>query len=171
MDDASPLLQTLDRAIQGAKADAPALLATKDGQRRRRLRRAGRDRRDPRRRPARRRARARALQPVAGSSPWAAPAAGADGVVTSYREARDILDLADRLGIEEPVLAGRNLAVYRILLRDKRLLADLVDSTLGPLRTARGGAAPLVDTLLAYFALRRRRRAHAPARSTCRCAP
>src|SRR6185312_3558652 len=31
VDDASPLLQNLDRAIQGAKADAPALLATKDG--------------------------------------------------------------------------------------------------------------------------------------------
>ncbi len=150
VDDASPLLQTLDRAIQGAKADAPALLATKDG----RVvvvfaapdgtavthvaDRLG-----------------EALAQARSAGRWqlavGRPAAGADGVVTSYREARDILDLADRLGIEEPVLAGRNLAVYRILLRDKRLLADLVDSTLGPLRTARGGAAPLVDTLLAYF--------------------
>lgn len=30
-------------------------------------------------------------------------------------------------------------------------MADLVDSVLGPLRQARGGAQPLLDTLSAYF--------------------
>jgi sugar diacid utilization regulator len=151
VDDASPLLRTLERAIQGSKADAPALLATKYGHLvvvfaapdaaalSEVLERLG-----------------NTLANTRTLGTWqlavGRPARGADGVVTSYRESRDLLDLAARLGIHDPVLSGHDLAVYRILLRDREMLTDLVDSTIGPLRTARGGAEPLVDTLLAYYA-------------------
>ena len=46
---------------------------------------------------------------------------------------------------------ARDLLVYQVLLRDRAALADLVESTLAPLRAARGGAAPLLETLAAYF--------------------
>ena len=39
-----------------------------------------------------------------------------------------------------------------MLLRDREPLVELVDGVLGPLRGARGGAGPLLDTLDAYFA-------------------
>ena len=151
VDDASPLLQTLERAIQGSKADAPVLLASKDG--RVVVVFAAPDAAAVRHVVDRL---AATLGAARSAGEWqlavgrAAP--GAEGVVTSYRESRDVLDLAARLAIADPVLAGRDLAVYRILLRDKHMLADLVDMTLGPLRGARGGADPLIDTLLAYFA-------------------
>ncbi len=45
---------------------------------------------------------------------------------------------------------ARDLLAYRVLLRDRVGLADLVEDTLGPLRTVRGGAQPLIDTVLAY---------------------
>ena len=151
VDDASPLLQTLERAIQGSKGDAQALLASKDGwlvvvfaapddvaiehvvaQL------------------------SNTLSATRSVGTWqlavGRAASGADGVATSYREARDVLELADRLGIDDPVVVGRDLAVYRMLLHDRASLTELVDSTLGPLRAARGGAGPLVDTLLAYYA-------------------
>ncbi|MEU8975433.1 helix-turn-helix domain-containing protein [Streptomyces monashensis] len=77
---------------------------------------------------------------------------GAGGVVHSYEEALNALDLADRLHLEDPVLRAVDLLVYPVLTRDRQALADLVRSTLGPLRAARGGAQPLLDTLTAYFA-------------------
>ena len=79
------------------------------------------------------------------------PHPGAGGVVHSYEEALNALDLADRLQLPEPVLRAADLLVYPVLTRDRQAMADLVDNTLGPLRGARGGALPLVETLTAYF--------------------
>ncbi|GAA0930295.1 PucR family transcriptional regulator [Streptomyces thermoalcalitolerans] len=76
---------------------------------------------------------------------------GAGGVVRSYEEALNALELADRLELEEPVLRAADLLVYPVLTRDRQAMADLVRDTLGPLETARGGAQPLLDTLTAYF--------------------
>ncbi|WP_030179497.1 helix-turn-helix domain-containing protein [Streptomyces sp. NRRL S-813] len=79
------------------------------------------------------------------------PHSGAGGVVHSYEEALNALELADRLDLQEPVLRAAELLVYPVLTRDRQAMADLVRDTLGPLRGARGGARPLLDTLTAYF--------------------
>ncbi|MCD9140998.1 PucR family transcriptional regulator [Streptomyces albireticuli] len=76
---------------------------------------------------------------------------GAGGVVHSYEEALGALDLAGRMGLEAPVLRAADLLVFPVLTRDRQAMADLVRSTLGPLRQARGGAEPLLETLTAYF--------------------
>ncbi|MBC2907621.1 helix-turn-helix domain-containing protein [Streptomyces cupreus] len=76
---------------------------------------------------------------------------GAGGVVHSYEEALNALDLADRLHLHEPVLHTADLLVYPVLTRDRQAMADLVRNTLGPLQSARGGAQLFVDTLTAYF--------------------
>lgn len=76
---------------------------------------------------------------------------GPGGVVHSYEEALNALDLADRMGLEEPVLHAADLLVYPVLTRDRQAMADLVESVLGPLRQARGGPHALLDTLTAYF--------------------
>ena len=99
-----------------------------------------------------------ATQAVRGQTsggPWRAVLgrvqAGPGGVATSYREAREALDLADRIDWPEPVISVQRLAVYRVLLRDVDAITELVDSVLGPLTTARGGATPLLDTLTAFL--------------------
>ncbi|MBT2407856.1 MULTISPECIES: helix-turn-helix domain-containing protein [unclassified Streptomyces] len=79
------------------------------------------------------------------------PHAGAGGVVHSYEEALNALELADRMHIEDPVLRASDLLVYPVLTRDRQAMADLVLSTLGPLTQARGGAGPMLETLIAYF--------------------
>ncbi|MFI6055245.1 PucR family transcriptional regulator [Streptomyces violascens] len=79
------------------------------------------------------------------------PHSGPGGVVHSYEEALNALDLADRLDLEGPVLRAADLLVYPVLTRDREAMADLVRTTLGPLQNARGGAVPLLDTLTAYF--------------------
>ncbi|MGW0821650.1 PucR family transcriptional regulator [Streptomyces sp. NPDC002845] len=76
---------------------------------------------------------------------------GAGGVVHSYEEALNALDLATSLDLNEPVLRAADLLVYPVLTRDRQAMADLVGNTLGPLKAARGGARPLVDTLTVYF--------------------
>jgi DNA-binding PucR family transcriptional regulator len=76
---------------------------------------------------------------------------GAGGVVHSYEEALNALDLADRMELEDPVLHAADLLVYPVLTRDRQAMADLVESVLGPLREARGGAGPLLETLSVYF--------------------
>ncbi|MEU3793302.1 PucR family transcriptional regulator [Streptomyces fructofermentans] len=76
---------------------------------------------------------------------------GPGGVVHSYEEALNALGLADRLGFDAPVLYTADLLVYPVLTRDRQAMADLVANTLGPLRSARGGPEPLLDTLVAYF--------------------
>ncbi|CUW32639.1 MULTISPECIES: PucR family transcriptional regulator [Streptomyces] len=79
------------------------------------------------------------------------PQPGAAGVVQSYEEALNTLDLADRLELDEPVLRAADLLVYPVLARDRQAMTDLVASVLGPLQRARGGAEPLLETLTAYF--------------------
>lgn len=71
---------------------------------------------------------------------------------TSHDEARYALDLAVRLGLEQPVVDARDLSIYRVLLQDLPAVHDLVRSTLTPLTRARGGAGPLIETLDAYYA-------------------
>ncbi|WTF12720.1 helix-turn-helix domain-containing protein [Streptomyces sp. NBC_00566] len=79
------------------------------------------------------------------------PRQGPGGVVQSYEEALSTLELAERLGLGEPVVRAADLLVYPVLLRDRQAMTDLVLSALGPLRDARGGAEPLLRTLEAYF--------------------
>jgi DNA-binding PucR family transcriptional regulator len=79
------------------------------------------------------------------------PHPGAGGVVHSYEEALNALDLAVRMSLDDPVLHAADLLVYPVLTRDRQAMADLVVSVLGPLRNARGGAQPLIDTLTTYF--------------------
>lgn len=76
---------------------------------------------------------------------------GTSGVVHSYEEALNALDLAARMDLDDPVLYAADLLVYPVLTRDRQAMADLVQTVLGPLQQARGGAKPLLDTLTAYF--------------------
>jgi sugar diacid utilization regulator len=90
------------------------------------------------------------------SPPWrivvGRPYPGPSGVVRSYEEAAEALDVAERLGLPEPVASAEDLLVYQVLLRDRTAITDLVRTVLMPLGAARGGAAPLLATLAAYFA-------------------
>ncbi len=77
---------------------------------------------------------------------------GAYGIPRSYEEARDGLSMAVRLRLPTPVIHAEQLLIYRVLLRDQPAITDLVQSVLGGLVRARGGAQPLLETLDAYFA-------------------
>ncbi|MYV50573.1 helix-turn-helix domain-containing protein [Streptomyces sp. SID2888] len=76
---------------------------------------------------------------------------GAVGIGHSYEEALNALDVAQRMGLDEPLLRAADMLVFPVLARDRQALVDLVQHTLGPLETARGGAQPLLDTLSVYF--------------------
>jgi hypothetical protein len=76
---------------------------------------------------------------------------GPSGVARSFTEARDALALAQRLWLSEPVVKAEDLLVYQVLLRDRGAVCDLIDTVLTPLRRARGGAGPLLETLETYF--------------------
>lgn len=76
---------------------------------------------------------------------------GVGGVVHSYEEALNALDLAERVHLDAPVLHAADLLVYPVLSRDRQAMTDLVHTVLGPLQRARGGAKPLIDTLTVYF--------------------
>lgn len=80
------------------------------------------------------------------------PASGPDGVRASYEQAVDALELAGRLRLPGPVVDAAQLVVFRVLLRDRPAIDDLIRTTLGPLQGARGGAEPLLETLDAYYA-------------------
>jgi sugar diacid utilization regulator len=160
--DVTPLMGTLERAVQGGKGDAQALLASKEGRLvvvfaapdraavahvRTQLGTAlGRRPDAPDRVDLGRRISTGSWQMGLGR-----PGIGVDGVVASYREARDALELAGRLELDVPVVDARDMLVYQVLLRDRQVLADLVSTTLTPLLQARGGARPLLQTLSAYF--------------------
>jgi len=97
-------------------------------------------------------------RPGAGAgrpSPWrivvGRPYSGPSGVVRSYEEAAEALEVAQRLGLPEPVASAGDLLIYQVLLRDRAAITDLVRTVLMPLGAARGGAAPLLATLAAYF--------------------
>jgi sugar diacid utilization regulator len=98
------------------------------------------------------------VRPGAGAGPgppWrivvGRPYPGPSGVVRSYEEAVEALDVAQRLSLPEPVANAADLLVYQVLLRDRAAITDLVRTVLVPLSAARGGAAPLLATLAAYF--------------------
>ena len=157
--DAAPLLAVVERAVQGSKGDAEVLVASKEG----RLvvvfaapDRAGVahvvERIGTALRPSGDRVH---LQRRADVGEWqlgvGRPRAGSAGVLASYDEARDALDLAHRVGLDAPVVHAADLLAYQVLLRDRAAIVDLISTLFEPLRQARGGAEPLLRTLEAYF--------------------
>lgn len=78
------------------------------------------------------------------------PHSGPGGVVRSYEEARGALEQAERLRLPGRLLRAADLLVLPVLLRDRDALERLVHGVLGPLREARGGPRPLLETLAAY---------------------
>ena len=88
-------------------------------------------------------------------SPWRVAVGrahpGAYGIARSYEEAREGLTTAARLRLDSPIVESKDLLIYRVLFRDQPAIVDLVQSVLDPLRQARGGPQPLLDTLEAYF--------------------
>ena len=169
----NPAGVAVDAVVADAAAPSPALVATRGG----RIvaitgaaggKEADRVARALARLLARARPGAGAGQPLAGtgtgpppagpepSPPWrivvGRPYPGPSGVVRSYEEAAEALDVAERLGLPEPVASAADLLVYQVLLRDRTAITDLVRTVLMPLGTARGGAGPLLATLAAYFA-------------------
>jgi sugar diacid utilization regulator len=77
---------------------------------------------------------------------------GAYGIARSYEEAREGLKMAAQMRMNKPVVEAGDILIYRVLLRDQPAMVDLVSAVLTPLKQARGGAEPLLDTLEAYFA-------------------
>jgi sugar diacid utilization regulator len=169
--DGTPLVTRLESAVLGMKGDANALLASKEGALVvifaapddaavdfvvARLSHELGSPSDPGPSPAR----AGVHSPVqlrrpSGVGQWqitlGRARSGAAGVFASYEEALDARELAGRLRLDQPVVAVNDLLVYRMLLRDRHAIADLVNATLRPLQLARGGAAPLLETLGAYY--------------------
>ncbi len=96
------------------------------------------------------------LERSSRSRPWRVavgrPHPGSYGIARSYEEAREGLTMTIRLGLDSPLIAAEQLLIYRVLLRDQPAIADLVQSVLGRLTQARGGAEPLLTTLDSYFA-------------------
>jgi hypothetical protein len=142
----APLLGRLERALAGRYGDAVPLLSVRDGAVVCVF--AAPDEAAAQEVGSR-------VAPVLGAG-WQAAVGralvGAEGVRGSYEQARDTLELAGRLGLEDPVVDSAQLAVYRVLLRDREAVEELISTVLGPLATARGGAATLLDTLDAYYA-------------------
>jgi sugar diacid utilization regulator len=96
------------------------------------------------------------VERLPGGRPWRVtagrPYPGSYGIARSYEEAREGLTMAVRLRLDSPLIQAEQLLIYRVLLRDQPAIADLVQSVLGRLVEARGGAEPLLTTLDAYFA-------------------
>lgn len=176
--ESSPLTSLLERSVLGAKADADALVATKDGALvvvfaapdraaiDQVVRALGGVLPEP------------APVPIgsAGVTPGGAPATaggvrlrrvadvgnwrmgvgqaqqGPVGVGQSYTQAMEALDLGRRLGVADVVVDAADLLLFRVLIRDESAMRDLVAAVLTPLAAARGGAGPLLETLEAYFA-------------------
>ncbi len=77
---------------------------------------------------------------------------GASGVRMGFDEARSAITLATRLHLPERLVRAEDLLVYEVLTRDREVMVELIASVLAPLVAARGGAAPLLETLRVYFA-------------------
>ncbi len=77
---------------------------------------------------------------------------GPGGAVRSFEQAKNAVEIAELLGLPGTVHRAADLLVYQVLLRDTAALTELVSVVLEPLRAARAGARPLLDTLSAYFA-------------------
>ncbi|MFG2479859.1 PucR family transcriptional regulator [Streptomyces fagopyri] len=143
-DEGDPVLRDVERALNGRFGDRSILLTTKDG----RLVCIAPGHQDE---VLAYFAKQAFAATDGGQVAIGRPHAGPAGVVQSYEEALNALDLAERLELDAPVLRTADLLVYPVLTRDRQAMADLVDSALGPLHQARGGAQTLLDTLTAYF--------------------
>jgi sugar diacid utilization regulator len=90
-----------------------------------------------------------------GAPPWRVAFGrvypGPGGVRRSYDEAEDAFEVAQRLGLPDPVTGAADLLIYQVLLRDRPAITDLVATLLTPLAAARGGAQPLLTTLQEYY--------------------
>ena len=157
--ESSPAAELLERSILGSKADADALVTTKDGDLV--VIFAAPDRL----------AIDEVLNGLTSSLPTAAPGVrlrrtadvgswrmgvgrpqqGPGGVRLSFEDAREALELGAKLAGTELVLEAADLLMHRVLVRDQTAMRDLVDTVLTPLLAARGGAEPLLRTLEAYF--------------------
>lgn len=153
-----PLGKEIDRLVAEAAAPAPALTVTRGG---RLVVVAGLTDGDEATKVAVALARALTrgqprLAPGDDPRPWRValgrPYPGPAGVRRSYDEAGDAFEVAERLGLPDPVVAAADLLIYQVLLRDRAAIADLVGAVLTPLASARGGAQPLLDTLQEYYA-------------------
>ncbi len=146
-EDHSPLLGRVERVLLGTKADADALVSTKDG--RLVVVFAAPDR-------AAVAFVTDAVRGVLGTGEWQAGVGraqpGPAGVRLSYEEALDALAIGVRTGQSGPVFDAADLLVHRVLIRDEQAMRELIDAVLTPLSAARGGAGPLLATLDAYFA-------------------
>ncbi|NUS15863.1 MAG: PucR family transcriptional regulator, partial [Streptomyces sp.] len=143
-DDRHPLLRRVERELAGRFGDHDALLSPKDGRlvcvvptEQQHLLDAFVK---------------LASAPEGGRVAVSRPHSGAVGVVRSYEEALSALDLGERLSLDGRVLMSADLLVFPVLVRDRAAMSDLVQSVLGPLREARGGPGPLLDTISAYAA-------------------
>lgn len=91
-----------------------------------------------------------------GDGPWEVGVGrsgpGPGGVVASYGEARESLDLQARLGRAGAVARFEDLLPFRVLVADAGLTGEMVDVVLGPLSRARGGGQHLIETLEAHVA-------------------
>lgn len=94
---------------------------------------------------------------LGGTSTWRVglgqPHSGPGGAVRSFEQARNALDLAERLGLPDRLVKAADLLVYQVLLRDSAALAELVTAVLEPLRNTRAGPEHLLATLSTYFAV------------------
>lgn len=158
--DTSPLTGILERNILGAKADADALVTTKEGALVVIFAAPDRD------------AIREVVDGLTGSLPrtdragvnlsrtaevgsWqmgvGRPHPGPNGVRLSFEQAQEALQLGNRLPGGDRVIDAADLLVHRVLVRDEEAMLELVDAVLTPLLRARGGAEPLLRTLEAYF--------------------
>lgn len=144
-EDGGPEQRRLQSALTGRFGDRDFLIATKDG----RLVCVAPGGRDDI--PVRFARLAHAESEGRGLVALGRPHPGAGGAAASYAEALDALGVAHRLGLGGPLLRAADLLVFPVLTRDRAAMAELVLAALGPLRAGRGGAAPLLDTLTAYF--------------------
>ena len=90
-----------------------------------------------------------------GEGPWVIgvgrPDRGPTGVVRSYGEARAARELEIRLQRGVMVARYEKLLPFLVISTASDLAAEMVAEVLGPLDAARGGAAPLIETLRAHF--------------------
>jgi sugar diacid utilization regulator len=153
LDDATPAIAALERAIVHRVGDRDVLVATKDG-RIVVVAPADIDLPGPPKRLGD--LMLTELSRSTRGQPWRVtvgrPYPGSYGIARSYEEAREGLTMAVRLHLDTPVIHAEHLLIYRVLLRDQPAITDLVHSVLGRLANARGGAEPLLKTLDAYFA-------------------
>ena len=157
--DSSPLTAVVERSILGAKADADALVTTKDGSLV--VIFAAPDR--------------AAIDEVISGMTGSLPAQSAGvqlrrtaavghwrmgvgqahpgpaGVRLSFSQALEALELGARLGSDDRVVDAADMLLYRVLVRDETAMRELVDAVLTPLIGARGGAEQLLQTLEAFF--------------------